>query len=386
MQDKKVVKSKFKKILIIYSCVISIIMIGFLIHVFDSLVKYEKNQTDKYVLNTLNNVCKKGVCNIENLTLVQKSNFDKDIKVEDALESLIKNADLKVEEKLNSDEFEPTFEVKLNDNVILEVNLQSKKKLNRLGLLSFHIWQNAKVVSKFQNGFYTYNIDVPSNYKVYVNDLELTKTEIKESQTNEAMTEMNKYVNIPYLVKYEVNNLYREPDIKILDENNKEISYEKKGNTISKNVEFKIIETKEEASNVVLNMPDILNIAETWSLFMTNDLQGNLHGIDQVNKFLINDSSLHKFAKKWIIGPDIDWISKHTFDNPKFSNEQVKDFEIYNENAFSCVVYLEKNMIINENSVVGRRKHQDIMHERLYFVKKNNEWKLVNMQAITERP
>ena len=371
-------KLKFKNVVILYSCVLGILMVAFLIHVFDSLVKYEKNQTEKYIENTLQNICHNGTCDINNLSASHKSPFDKDESLEVALENLLKTADLKIEETLDSKEDEPTYEIKANDQLVLEVKLKSSKKINRLGLLSFYIWENAEVTSKIEQGFYTYNITVPNNYKVYLNDKELTTEQIKDGTQAEGFLEITKYVSIPYEVKYEVSNLYLEPNIKILDEENKEIQYEKHGQTIVQNIKFNTIESLEEASQKIENIPEILKIAEEWSLFLTDDLKGKLHGFYDINNYLIEDSTLSKFAKSWATGIDITFTSKHTFDNPMFSNEEVKNFEIYSSEAFSCEVYLEKNMIIKGN------KHKDVMHDRLYFVKINNGWKLVNMQAITE--
>ena len=51
---------------------------------------------------------------------------------------------------------------------------------------------------------------------------------------------------------------------------------------------------------------------------------------------------------------------------------------VYNENAFNCEVYLEKNMSVNGKDKV------DIMHDYLYFIFYENSWKLADMKAVTE--
>ena len=376
-ENKLKLKLQFKTFLIFYSCLLGVIMIGFLIHVLDSLVKYEKNQTDHFINKTLENLCENDSCKIQDLTQIEKNPFDKDAKMDLALKNLLENADLDFEESENSQEENPTYIIKANNQDILEIQLKSSKKMNRLGLLSFYIWDSAEVRSKIDQGFYVYNITVPNNYKVYLNDKELTQNEIKEGIQDEGLLEIAKYVSIPYNVKYQIENLYFEPEIKILDENNNEINYEKHGYTIEIKKEFKKIETLEEAEKEIESLPEILDMAEQWSLFLTNDLKGTLHGFHQINEFLIDGSTLSKFAKNWATGIDITFTSKHTFDNPIFTGEKVNNFEIYNKDAFSCEVYLEKNMIIKGS------KHQDVMHDRMYFVKTEKGWKLVNMQAIT---
>ncbi len=376
MKEKKL-KLQFKTFLIFYACLLGLIMVGFLIHVFDSLVKYEKNQTENFINKTLENLCKKDSCEINDLAQIEKGPFDKEESINLALKNLLEKADLEYEESENSQEENPTYLIKANNQEILEIQLKSEKKLNRLGLLSFCIWDDAEVRSKIDKGFYLYNITVPNNFKVYLNNKELTNEQIKEGEQNEGMLEMAKYVSIPYNVKYQIENLYFEPEIKILDENNHEVNYEQHGYTIEIKKEFKKIENLEEAKKEIESIPEILKMAEQWSLFLTNDLKGTLHGFHQINAFLIDDSTLSKFAKNWATGIDITFTSKHTFDNPIFTGENIRNFEIYDEDAFSCEVYLEKNMIIKG------KKHQDVMHDRMYFVKIDKEWKLVNMQAIT---
>lgn len=379
MKEKKVKrKLKFKGVLIIYSFILGLFMIAFLIYVGDSLIKYEKNQTEKYIADSLTSACKKDVCNVEGLSNISKSEYDKDESIASAISELIKSADLKYEQTLDSSEENPIYDVYANDKLVLQVELTSSKKINRLGLLSFYEWKTSKITSKVENGFYTYTINAPSTYKVYVNEKEVTDKFIKESAQDDAFAEMAKYVTVPHLISYEIPNLYSIPEVVIKDENDNNVEYETKGTTITKSLDIKKYEDKNEALEKIENAPEILNIAENWSLFLTQDLSGTLYGFYTISKYLINDSELYKYAKSWATGIDITFTSRHTLENPIFTNERLENFEIYNENAFSCEVYLEKNMIVRGS------KHQDVMHDKLYFVRMNNEWKLVKMQAITE--
>lgn len=378
MPKEKKLKLKFKGFLILYSIVLTIIMILFLIHVFDSLVKYEKNQNEKYIEKTLKNICQNNNCDIENLNNLEKSEFDTEESIANSLENFLEKADLKFEESLDSKEENPTYQIIANNTPILEVQLKSSKKINRLGLLSFYIWEKAEVKSKIEKGFYTYTITVPNNYTVYVNNKPLTKEQIKTGEQQEAFLEMAKYVEIPYNVTYEVENLYAEPEIKITNKEGENIDFEMHGNTIEKKLEFKKVDTLEQAQESIKEIPDILKFAENWSLFLTDDLKGTLHGFYQINEYLIDGSTLSKYAKSWATSVDITFTSKHTFDNPVFSNERLENFEIYSDEAFSAEVYLEKNMMIKGS------KHKDVMHDKLYYVKTDKGWKLVNMQAVTE--
>lgn len=377
MKKEKKPKTKFQICLLFYCILLAIFMITFLIYVADSLIKYEKNQTEKYIETLLQNACKNKKCNISGLPTID-SEFDSNITIDEALEELLKNADITYEQTLDSSEEEPIYTIYANKEQILNVHLKSSKKIKRFGLLTFHIWEKGEISSLIDHGFFTYEISIPSNYKVYLNDKQLTEEQMIKDSENEIFLEMNNYVEVPYEVKYEVKDLYKIPTVKIVDENENQVDYEKQGTTITKKMDIKKIENLNSAIEEITNIPNILKVAESWSLFLTNDLHGTTHGFQTINQYLINDSALSKYAYRWATGIDIGFTSRHTLENPIFTNEEVKDFEIYNENAFSCDIYLEKNMI------VAGKKHQDIMHDRFYFIRINEEWKLVGMQAVTE--
>ena len=152
--------------------------------------------------------------------------------------------------------------------------------------------------------------------------------------------------------------------------------------------QMKKIENIETALEKIQGEIDILKIAKDWSLYLTDDLEGKLHGFYKINKYLIKDSSLYEYAYKWATGVDITFVSSHTLQNPAFTDEKINNFEIYSENAFSCEVYLQKNMRLKSSG----RKIQDTMHEKMYFAyydatqdgKDNPTWKLVNMQSVTD--
>ena len=154
---------------------------------------------------------------------------------------------------------------------------------------------------------------------------------------------------------------------------------QKENSIISVDFVAETIEDEATAKQMIKGEVDPLQIATDWSLYLSNDLSGRLNGFYNINKYLIENSYMWNYAYKWATNVDITFISKHTFDNPPFTNQKVSNFKIYNENAFSCEVYLEKNMIINKRT---DNKLQDVMNERMYFAYYNGEWKLVNMQSV----
>lgn len=394
MEQKKQKKSKFKKFLNIYVIILFILMLASLGYVADSLVKYEKNQTENYIEGIINNLKKasknKKIEKYIDISKIDISEFEKtNVSVNEGFNELLNTNNITYKLNKSSTENEkPIYDIYANDNKILEISLNGTKKENRLGLLTFNSWKTEKIEPKMETGLYTCNILVPNNCKVYINDKELTEEQITEKIQNEGLAQISRYVEIPYIVKYEVNNLLKEPDVKILDSNENKIEYTKKGNTISKKLDFIFAQTEEEAKSYIKGEPDILTVAKDWSLYLTDDLEGRLHGYYNIRKHLIADSEIEKFAYNWATGVDITFVSSHTLLNPTFTNEKMSNFEIYNENAFSCEVYLQKNLKLKS----GGKIIEDKMNERMYFVyayetddkKENAKWKLVNMQSVTD--
>lgn len=386
-EDKKVIKKglTFKKFLKIYIIILIILMIIFLTYVICTLIKYENLQIDNYLANTVQEIVQDGkkgkISNYIDISKIEVSNFEsKNISISEAISNLLENNN--VTYKLNSDSIDlnnPVYDAYIDNKLILKIHLNGEEKITRLGILTFQNWKIDNITFEKENGVYECNIEVPSNYKVYVNDIELTENEKTEDSIDEGLVQISKYVDIPYIVKYKVSKLLKEPKIIIQDEEGKEQKYIKENNTFKVDLDFKYIADEYSAMQEIKGNIDILKIAKDWSLYLTDDLTGNLHGFYKISKYLIKDSDMWNFAYKWATNVDITFVSSHTLDKQCFTNTKVKNFKIYNDNAFSCEVYLQKNMILK-----GNKKLQDVMKEKMYFAYYKGEWKLVNMQSITE--
>ena len=376
--------TKFKIFLIAYTVFLASLMLLFLGYVGHSLVKYEKNQVENYLekqikdlkIKSTNNQIEQEIIGLEN---IKTSKFEKEeINPTKILRELLTTKNITYQQNENDwEEDKPVFTIYADDTPILEITLDGTKKENRLGLLTYSLWKTKEITNKLEEGIYNYKVIVPSTYQVYFNDKILTEKEIINAK-NDSLQEVAKYTEIPYLVEYEVKALHQVPQIKVIDENDKETSFEQNGTEIRKENNFKVINNEEEALKEIKEAPDILKIAQYWSLYLTDDLGGPLHGYYKIKTYLMEDSELLKFAYKWATNIDITFISNHTLEKEIFTNAVVKNFEIYSEDAFSCEVYLEKNMNVKGNP------HQDILHDKMYFVYKDNAWKLVNMAAITK--
>ena len=135
------------------------------------------------------------------------------------------------------------------------------------------------------------------------------------------------------------------------------------------------VDSYDEAKKYLSSEVDIWDFAHKWSLFLTNDLSGLAHGYNTIKTYFIEGTSMSKQAYNWAHGIDINFTSRHKLKDPTFTNEKLNNFTIYSKDAFSCEIYLEKNMIVNGKDQL------DVMHDYIYFIKDNGVWKVVNIKA-----
>ena len=387
MRKKTRKKLFFKKFLTTYVIVLTVLMILTILYVINSLLTYKKLQVNNYLSSIMDKVISSGkkekISKYIDVSSINLSEYEsKKTKTDKVIAETLKTSELVY--KLNNDSTDlnnPIYDVYINNKPFLKVSLNGEKKITRLGLLTMQDWKVNKIEMVTDKGLYDCIIEVPNEYKVYVNDIEVKESDKVKGETLEELNELSKYADLPYIEQYKISNLLKEPKIEIKDKNGKVVTYEKDGETYSVRLETEKISDEKDALQKIKGNIDIKQIAKDWSLYLSNDLGGSLHGFYKINQYLIKDSYMYKYAYKWATNVDITFISQHTFDNPAFSNIKVSNFEIYNENAFSCEVYLEKNMLLTKR---GNRKIQDVMNEKMYFAYYNGEWKLVNMQSLSK--
>ena len=365
-------KSLYKKSLILYTLLLVVCGFFILVYVFNSMVLYERNLVDNYIkyLATSGKLTEDVKDDLFTISKYEKSNA----KISDGIKKLYKSDDLKIKKntKLSKDEVY-AYDLYNNDKLISTVSIKSINSYKRMAILTIDEWDVVDYQNYFDKGIYAYEIKVPENYTVKVNGNTLSNDDITKEGDVEGLERLTEYVEIEKSKTYEVNNLVYKPEIKILDENNKEVEYKEEDNKINVTKEFRKIKTLEDAKSYIKDDFDILKLAENWSLYLTNDLSG---GLNTLRPYLIKDSYYYTMAYNWSRNIDRTFVSSHRLKNPVFTNEVVEDFIIYNDNAFSCKVYLEKNMVVS-----GKDK-QDIMNDRLYFIYYEGGYKLVNMEAI----
>ena len=368
-------KKVYKKSLLFFTIILSVLGLVFLGYVWNSMVIYERSLVDNYITYLAESGKLTESINDELFTI---SKYEKkNAKITDGVKDLLKNENLeyKKNKELSNEEIY-VYDLKLEDRLIATVSLKCINSYTQMAILKINEWEVSDIKTYFDKGIYNYTVTVPYDYKVYVNSNELD--EITNTHDVQELERLTKYIEISKSKTFEINNLVYEPEIKIVDENNQKIDYEIKDNKIVINKEYKKINSFEEAKTYLKEEFDILKLSENWSLFLTDDLGGSWHGLFKLTPYLIEDSYMYELAYKWSHGEDIRFVSNHRLKNPVFTNEKLENFIIYNDLAFSCEVYLEKNMVVSGKTKV------DIMHDRLYFVYFEDGYKLVDMKSIEE--
>ena len=367
-------KSLYKKTLIIFSTFLIMLSVLFLLYVTSTMVEYEESLVDNHI--------KKIVENGELADLSTIEDFDtnkyetSNMSASKGLKKMLKSSDDIVIEKVANKK--NTYEVFVNDASIATVKLKKVGSTRKMAILTIDKWKVDSIESDFKRGIYYYDINIPTNYKLFINGKSVDDKDITKSSDVSDLDRMTEYVEICKTNYYVMDNFVKKPDIKIEDESGKSVDYEIKDNKIEITKEFKTYDSYDEMKDKLAGDIDVLGLAEKWSLFLTDDLKGPWHGFTELSNYLINDSYMYKMAYNWAHNVDITFVSNHSLKNPIFTNEFVKNCTLYNELAFSCEVNLEKNMRVNGNDKV------DKLHDYMYFVYYNGGFKLVDMKSVTD--
>ncbi len=235
--------------------------------------------------------------------------------------------------------------------------------------------------NKIEVPLFDCTVTIPINYELQINgkhpDVEPL---IKANPDYQYIAE---YIEVPVLLEYRFEGLAKAPTFTVKDNQLQSTDY-----VLNRGDELTITGQKGDDT-----LPDWLSaqfdplaIAKKWSLFMTDDLEGNLNGYYNMRDHLIRGSYYDTVAYQWATNIDITFISDHYFRDPAFSKESVTNVVLYGDKWFSCDIYFEKHMTLTRTG----KLQDDIFHRRMYFIhlddtddgKDNPHWVIADMQEI----
>ena len=354
MSKRKKKMTGYKKSLLIWFLLLLIASEACLIYVSTTLKMYEKGNIEGYMTSLIKDM--KTASKVGNINKYLSYN--------------------KVESKLSykKNDKENTYDIYADDTMIASVTLDSKK-VRRLGILSFEEYSIKEIETYSKNGIYNIDVYVNSNYDLYINDVKVSDDDLLSKEEIKEYSEVYNKVDLPYENHYKITNLTKKPKIKVMNGNNEVKVTNEKSNYYG--VTYFKTDDKDAAFEKLTNKDyDPLTFAKNWSLFLTADLPGERYGLYTLTPNLVEGTALYKRAYSWATNVDITFTSLHTLDKDTFTNVKMNGFTVYNENAFSVDIYLEKNM-----TLVNGEKRVDTLNDTFYYAYIGGAYRLITMKS-----
>lgn len=373
MSKRKNKMTGYKKSLLIWFLLLLIASEACLIYVSTTLKMYEKGNIEGYMTSLIKDMkTASKVGNINKYLSYNKveSKYEKASSFEDGYKELFNESKL----SYKKNDKESTYDIYADDTMIASVTLDSKK-VRRLGILSFEEYSIKEIETYSKNGIYNIDVYVNSNYDLYINDIKVSDDDLLSKEEIKEYSEVYDKVDLPYENHYKITNLTKKPKIKVMNGNNEVKVTNEKSNYYG--VTYFKTDDKDAAFEKLTNKDyDPLTFAKNWSLFLTADLPGERYGLYTLTPNLVEGTALYKRAYSWATNVDITFTSMHTLDKDTFTNVKMNGFTVYNENAFSVDIYLEKNM-----TLVNGEKRVDTLNDTFYYVYIDGAYRLITMKS-----
>lgn len=373
MSKRKKKMTGYKKSLLIWFLLLLIASEACLIYVSTTLKMYEKGNIEGYMTSLIKDMkTASKVGNINKYLSYNKveSKYEKNSSFEEGYKELFNESKL----SYKKNDKESTYNIYADDTMIASVTLDSKK-VRRLGILSFEEYSIKEIETYSKNGIYNIDVYVNSNYDLYINDIKVSDDDLLSKEEIKEYSEVYDKVDLPYENHYKITNLTKKPKIKVMSGND-EIKVTNEKSTYYGVSYFKTDDKDAAFSKLTNKDYDPLTFAKNWSLFLTADLPGERYGLYTLTPNLVEGTALYKRAYSWATNVDITFTSMHTLDKDTFTNVKMNGFTVYNENAFSVDIYLEKNM-----TLVNGEKRVDTLNDTFYYAYIDGAYRLITMKS-----
>lgn len=373
MSKRKKKMTGYKKSLLIWFLLLLIASEACLIYVSTTLKMYEKGNIEGYMTSLIKDMkTASKVGNINKYLSYNKveSKYEKNSSFEEGYKELFNESKL----SYKKNDKESTYDIYADDTMIASVTLDSKK-VRRLGILSFEEYSIKEIETYSKNGIYNIDVYVNSNYDLYINDIKVNDEDLVSKEEIKEYSEVYDKVDLPYENHYKITNLTKKPKIKVMS-GNVEIKVTNEKSTYYGVSYFKTDDKDAAFAKLTNKDYDPLTFAKNWSLFLTADLPGERYGLYTLTPNLVEGTALYKRAYSWATNVDITFTSMHTLDKETFTNVKMNGFTVYNENAFSVDIYLEKNM-----TLVNGEKRVDTLNVTFYYAYIDGAYRLITMKS-----
>ena len=250
----------------------------------------------------------------------------------------------------------PVYVVTVAGEPFAVVRLEKKEETAEYG---HPLWQ-LREVEIFVEPTINRSVVAPENASVYVNGILLSEDyvieTVKKNEHSAYYAEFSELVSLPGYKTYEMKDLFEEPEVYIENMLGEpmEVVFDEKEKTYRTDFGGSEAIQKEVRDYTIQFLKD-------YALHVTNDLKAW-----ELDKYFTADSALLKGIKEY----PPQWYDDHM--PPEFKNEEVKEFILYTENAFSTRVYLEQYIYVP----FSNRIEMLVTDMNVFYVKVDGEWKV----------
>ena len=253
----------------------------------------------------------------------------------------------------------PVYVVTADDTPFAVVRLKKKAETAVYGL---PLWETGSI-ELLPMETKEYELIAPSNVTITVNGITVTEDALEESGIRGTAEEyLEAYTQIPSYNRYDLGKFYDDPEIYGVNAAGEfvDISYDEKEHCYRADFGGSESLRAEVEDYVIQVMTD-------YAMYVSNDLAYNA-----LDKYFPSKSPLLAGIKK----NDRKWYDNHR--TPEVKNQQMTEFIVYSENAFSAQVYLEQHMYV----YFSKKTEIVVTDLHIYFVKIDGAWKVAGIAFV----
>ena len=338
-------------------------------YVRDCLVTYEASQPERVMETFVRELEEGEIEDFISFPVAQNRFEDLDI-VKNRYMSYLSGQNISFDKAPGSyDVQKPIYNIYAGDRKMASVALQEVYSEPLMFILAVQEWEIVSVEPVFDTGEKNLLIHVPDSCTVQVNGITLDERELTGDEWDvEEYEYAAEYVSVPYIVEYEISDLFETPEVVIRDSYGQEMEYIEEAGFIEA-VDFPTGQIEDELADYVLKN------AKNYSDFFSGDLAGGRNSVEPLRYMFPKDSYFLEQADHYR-RYDLWMYSQH--EAPTFANESVTNYVRYSEDFFSCDVYFEKTMVLTKTGEV----RTVVTNDKYYYVKVDGKWVVVDMRTI----
>lgn len=248
----------------------------------------------------------------------------------------------------------PAYTVYADSDPIAAVYLVADEKRGSFNSKKWNLEKITGLVTQYDD----IDIVAPSNYTVKLNGAELQAEPTEVAEINEKEQYDGYVENFPTQNTYHVTNIYRQPEVTCFTPSGEEVA----------------LASDEE---------NVYTFAMSHNGTLSDDGKAELTDfVERYTKYCMNELTFNSVEDEFVEGTEtyrrmklVSEVSEYSgrHDNMTFSDIEVTDYVVYNENAYKLTVEYTYTLYLNDR----QRDNPTILN--IYYGKIDGEWKILQM-------